>query len=535
MSLALAPNSADHPAADVIVSMNPSTGQPLGAVPVHGPEEVKATVARARAAQVSWGALSVKERCQQLRAFARGLYEQSDRIADLLLLEAGKPRMETWTTEIVNLLDLAHYFIKKGPSILAPRTIRPHLLVHRASYLRYAARPVTAVIGPWNFPHMLNLAPAFMAWIAGSAVVIKPSEATPLITLLGKEIWDRSGLPPDLFGVVTGYGPTGGALVEAGVDQVVFTGSVNTGRKVAEACARQLIPCILELGGKAPCVVLPDADLERASNGIAWTGFCNSGQVCASVERVYAHESIHDELLRRVVAKVSALKQGDPHDDDTQIGPIIFPRQLDVARDQVDDAVSKGAKIELGGARREGPGQFFAPTILSGVDHGMKVAREETFGPIVPFMRWKDEAEVLAKANDSHLGLLAYVYTRDVAHGRRVAEQIQAGTVVINDGMVTNGMPETPWHGVKRSGLGRVHSDDGLRDLCEVRHINYNRLPTLASELYWYPYTASRWMVWRRLAALLFSGSPWKALQGGAIPPPGDAKNVLPKGTLPVP
>jgi succinate-semialdehyde dehydrogenase/glutarate-semialdehyde dehydrogenase len=499
-----------------------------------GPQEVGAVVARARAAQAAWGALPVKERCRQLRAFTKLLYEESDRVADLLTLEAGKPRMECWTTEIVNVLDLAHYFLRRAPSLLAPRSVRPHLLLHRGSTLHYAPRPVTAIIGPWNFPHMLNLAPAVMAWITGSAVVIKPSEATPLITLLGKEIWDRSGLPADLFGVVTGFGPTGGALVEAGVDQVVFTGSVNTGRRVAEACARQLIPCILELGGKAPCVVLPDADLERTARGIAWTGFCNSGQVCASIERVYAHESIHDELLRRVVVEVGALKQGDPREEDTQIGPIIFPRQLEVAESQVADAVAKGAKVELGGLRRPGPGQFFQPTVLSGVDHGMKVAKEETFGPIVPFLKWRDEDEVLAHANDSHLGLLAYVYTRDVAHGRRVARRIQAGTVVINDGMLTNGMPETPWHGVKKSGLGKVHSDDGLRDLCELRHINHNRLPALSSEPYWYPYTAGRLNLWRRLAALLFSGRPWTALGPPPDLPPADARSVLPKGALPL-
>lgn len=533
--MSAAPSLVDRAPPELLHSYNPSTGEALGAVPVHGPEDVAAAVDRARQAQKEWGALSTAERCKRLRAFTNGLYAAADRFSDVLALECGKPRVESWTNEIFNVLELAGYFLKRGPRLLADRPIRASLFVHRKSYLRFVPRPVTAIVGPWNFPHLLNMGPAIMAWIAGSSVVLKPSEATPLTSLLSKEIWDASGLPRDLFQVVTGYGSTGAALVESDVSQVIFTGSVATGRKVAESCARRLIPCTLELGGKAPVVVTENADLERAANGIVWTAFANSGQVCASAERVYAHERIHGELLRRVVEKTRALRQGPPDDVETDVGPIIFPRQLTVAKEQLEDAVSRGARVECGGARPNRPGQFFEPTVISNVDHSMRVAKEETFGPLLSFMSWRDEDEVIRLANDSHLGLLAYVYDRDTTRARRIAHRIEAGSVVINDGMANNGMPEAPWHGIKSSGLGRVHSDDGLRDLCEVRHINYNRIPLPSWEPYWYPYTAGRFRLWRWFLKIVYGrgvDAPWHP----SHPPVGaPSATSLPKATIPAP
>jgi succinate-semialdehyde dehydrogenase/glutarate-semialdehyde dehydrogenase len=373
-----------------------------------------------------------------------------------------------------------------------------------------------------------------MALIAGNAAVIKPSEITPLIALLLKEIWDESGLPKDLLQVATGYGETGAAIVDR-VDQVVFTGSVATGRKVAVACARRLIPCTLELGGKHPAIVYPDADLKRVADGITWGAFANSGQVCASVERLYVHDSIHDELVGRLVEKASALRQGDPARKDMDIGAIIFARQMDVAEEQVADALAKGATLKCGSAKRaEGPGQFYPPTILTDVTHDMKCVRDETFGPLLPIIRWSDEEEVIRLANDSELGLHASVWTRDIAKGRRTAERIRSGTTMVNDLITSHGMPETPWHGVKSSGLGGVHADDGLRDLCEMRHVNHpRRVPWLRKELWWYPYTDGGWKLLRYASGLLF-GKARGGTAPGKIPPTADPAAALPKATLPV-
>jgi succinate-semialdehyde dehydrogenase/glutarate-semialdehyde dehydrogenase len=332
-----------------------------------------------------------------------------------------------------------------------------------------------------------------MALIAGNGVVLKPSEITPLIALKAKELYDACGLPPDLFQVVTGRGGTGAALIEAGIQFCVFTGSVATGKKVAVACGERLIPCTLELGGKAPAVVCADADLERTAAAIAWGGLCNSGQICCSVERVYAHEAVHDELVERIVALVSSLRQGDASateiDGEVDVGAMTWDRQVDNVESLVKSAVARGATVRTGGKRKPGPGLFFEPTVLTDCAQDMDVMRKEIFGPVVPIMRVSSEAEAVELANDSHLGLVAYVFTRDRAKGERLANQIEAGTVMINDVLNTYGCPETPWGGVKMSGVGRTHSVIGLRDLCELRHVNVDRFAP-KKELWWYPYSA---------------------------------------------
>jgi succinate-semialdehyde dehydrogenase/glutarate-semialdehyde dehydrogenase len=332
--------------------------------------------------------------------------------------------------------------------------------------------------------------------------------------------------------ITTGYGETGAALVDR-VDQVVFTGSVATGRKVAEACARRLIPCALELGGKHPAIVYPDADLNRVADGITWGAFANSGQICASVERLYVHDSIHDELVGRLVERATALRQGDPARADTDVGAIILERQMDVAEEQIADALAKGATLKCGSDKRsEGPGQFYPPTILTGVTHEMKCVHDETFGPLLPIIRWTDEEEVIRLANDSHLGLHASVWTRDIARGRRTAERVRSGTTMVNDLITSHGMPETPWHGVKHSGLGIVHADDGLRALSEMRHVNYpRRVPWLRKELWWFPYTDGGWKLLRYASGLLF-GKARGGTAPGEIPPMVDAEAALPKTAL---
>jgi succinate-semialdehyde dehydrogenase/glutarate-semialdehyde dehydrogenase len=377
---------------------------------------------------------------------------------------------------------------------------------HRRSYLHYAPRGVVGIIAPWNFPFAIPVGQAMMALIAGNAVVLKPSEIAPLVAIKAKELADACGVPPDLFRVVTGRGETGAALVDAGIDYCLFTGSVSTGQQVAAACGERLVPHTLELGGKAPAIVCADADLERAAGAITWGAFANAGQVCASVERVYAHQSVHDELVERVVAKTRALRQGDPARGVVDVGSMTWERQVEVVEELVKAAVAEGARIESGGERVKSPGLFYRPTILTNVRQDMAVMRREIFGPVLPIMRVATEAEALELANDSHLGLLAYVFTKDRDKGRRLAERIHAGTVMINDVLHTFACPETPWGGVKRSGVGRTHSILGLRSLCETRHVNYDRI-ALKRELWWYPYTDKAFRRTLRGMRLLFGRS----------------------------
>jgi succinate-semialdehyde dehydrogenase/glutarate-semialdehyde dehydrogenase len=492
-----------------IVSINPGNGAVLGEVADQGPDEVRAAVARARAAQVAWATHSVAERAAKVRRFAEVLMARAEEVIDLIVREGGKTRVEALGTEVVLVADLVRYFAKHAPTMLAPEPVPLHLLKHRASYLHFVPRGVVGVIAPWNFPFSIPMGEVMMALIAGNGVVLKPSEITPLIGLKAKELYDAAGLPPGLFEVVTGRGGAGAALIDAGIDYCVFTGSVATGKKVAAACGERLIPCTLELGGKAPAVVCADADLDRAAQAIVWGGFANSGQVCASVERVYAVDAIHDALLSRILGHARGLRQGDASTGaELDVGAMAWDRQVATVEALVAAAVADGAKVECGGARSPGPGQFFQPTVLSHVRQDMDVMRKEIFGPVIPIMRVADEDEAVRLANDSHLGLLAYVFTADRERGKRLAERIEAGTVLVNDVLATYACPETPWGGIKQSGIGRTHSMIGLRELCQTRHVNYDRV-ALPREVWWYPYKEATYRAVLRGAQLLFGKRPW--------------------------
>jgi acyl-CoA reductase-like NAD-dependent aldehyde dehydrogenase len=492
------PSRTDLPRQDVprpgetLVIQSPASGERLGEVPIHTADEVHQAIARARMAQAAWGALPVKERCQALRSVRIALVQHADELAHAIARENGKPLQEAMTHDVLPLCDLLAYFETRAPRILAPQKIPLHFMVHRRSYLHCVPRGVVGVIGPWNFPLSIPVGDAVLALFAGNAVVVKPSEITPLVVLRFKALWDdvcrqEPRLRPDLFTVVTGRGPTGAALVTGGVDQVMFTGSVPTGRRVAVACAEQLIPCVLELGGINPAIVTADADLERTAHALVWGGFANSGQVCASISRVYVDKRVAEPLIAKVVAQVQALRQGDPESADTDLGVMTFQPQIGIGQDILQDAVNQGARIRTGGTV---DGRKFAPTVVDQVQHGWRITQEESFAPLLAFVSVDGEDEALRMANDSDKGLMAYVFTGNDQHGRDLAEKLEAGTSMVNVCIDTHAMPGTPWQGMKQSGLGQVHSAQGLRDLSQVRHVHgRNRLPWLKKELWWYPYS----------------------------------------------
>jgi succinate-semialdehyde dehydrogenase/glutarate-semialdehyde dehydrogenase len=344
------------------------------------------------------------------------------------------------------------------------------------------------------------------ALVTGSAAVVKPSEVTPLTMLKAKTIFDSTGLPEDLLQVAIGFGPTGQALIQSDVQKIVFTGHVETGRRVAAACGERLIPCVMELGGKAPLLACADADLERTARAIVYGGFSNAGQACISVERVYAAKEIYEPLVARCKELTQSLKIGDPSRDYVDVGAIIFPKQIEVAERHIDDALKKGAELVVGGRRRPGPGQFFEPTILGRCTHEMSVMTEEIFGPIIPFQSVETEEQAVALANASHLGLNAYVFTKDRAKGEALARRIQAGSVVVNDVLSNFVAAEAPFGGVKQSGFGRVHGADALRDMAEKKHVNVERFPAPSKDPFWYPYTPTSFHWTMRGLRLLFGG-----------------------------
>jgi acyl-CoA reductase-like NAD-dependent aldehyde dehydrogenase len=490
-----------------IRSYAPATGELLGEVPVHTKDEVDAVVGRARKAQAAWGILPVEERAERLLRLRDAIVDRADEIVEILSKECGKPRQEALVHEVTVIADLATYYCRNAARILASQEISLHLLRHRASVVHFVPRGVVGVISPWNFPFSIPMGDVLAALITGSAAVVKPSEVTPLTMKKAKEIYDSTGLPEDLFGVVTGYGATGSALIESGIQKLVFTGGVETGKRVAAACGARLVPCVMELGGKAPLIACADADLERTARAVVYGGFANAGQVCISVERVYAHKDIYDPLVARVKALTEKLRVGDPAKDFYDVGAIIFPRQIEVAEAHIADAVKLGAELVTGGHRKPGPGQFFEPTVLAGCTASMTVMNEEIFGPIVPIQKVDSEDEAVELANRSHLGLNAYVFTKDRRKGRKLAERVEAGSVVVNDVFVNYAACETPFGGIKQSGFGRVHGDDALRDMAERRHINYDRIASPAKDPLWYPYTpkSMHWM--QRGLRVLFAGN----------------------------
>lgn len=491
--------------AAAIKSYAPATGQLLGEVPNMGAEEVREVVRRAHAAQEAWGALPVEERCERVMRYRDALVDRADELVDLLVRECGKPRHEALLHEVMVTADLTTFFAKIAPRVLAPRELDYHLMKHRKGIIEYVPRGVVGVISPWNYPLQLSLRDVILAVVAGSSAVLKPSEVTPLIARKAKEIWDSAGMPEDVFQVVTGDGGTGAALIDAGVDLVVFTGGVATGKRVAAACGERLIPCIMELGGKAPLIACADADIEKTARGIVFGGFTNSGQVCISVERVFAHESIHDRLVDRVTELTKELRQGDPAEGVVDVGAIIFPRQIEIAEKHIADAVAKGAEVRAGGKRRPGQGQFFEPTVLANCDPSMTVMTQEIFGPIVPIMKVSSDEEAVRLSNDSHLGLNAYVFSKDRDHGRRIAEQIQAGSVLVNDVVSNGGCPDAPFGGIKQSGFGRVMGEDSLRDMCQVRHVSVERMALGSKDPLWFPYTEKSYEWFRKGLRALFS------------------------------
>lgn len=490
--------------------VNPATGEQLSEVPDVGRAGVEAAVARARAAAPAWGALPVPERAAALRRWRKAILDEPS-VAETLVLESGKPRYEAEGAEVLYLSELIRFAGRAARRVLKPEVRRPFLFATKRTRLYRKPLGVVGVIGPWNFPILNNAADAVFPLVAGNAVVLKPSEVTPLTSLLLGDLWLRAGNPEGVFQVVTGRGEAGAALVDL-VDGVMFTGSVATGRKVAARCGERLVPCVTELGGKSPFVVLAGADLDRAARAAAFSSFFNSGQACIRTERVYVEEAVADEFERLFAGKVKALRQGVPDPafaEEHDLGSVTFARQLQVAEAQLSDAVSKGAKVLTGGKRREDlPGLFLEPTVLSGATHEMELMREETFGPLVGVMRVKDAQEALLRANDSHLGLSASVFGPE-GRAREIASRIDAGIVNVNDVMWHYAVVEAPVGGQKASGVGLRHGTEGIRQWTRLTAVTSDWAPArpvsrLLARWLVFPYDRRVLAVVRRATRLLY-------------------------------
>jgi len=513
----------DAPAASgELESFNPATGERIGSVPTLRPEDVQAVVDDVAGVQPFWAQLPIADRARYMRRAAQVIIDDLDGIARLLSREQGKPVTESYVMELVPTIDALHWIAGNAGQILEEERIRnPQVFLLQKSH-RFSYQPlgVVGVIAPWNYPWSIPFGEVAIALACGNGVVLKPASLTPLIGQRIQQVFERAGVPEGLVRTVHGGGRVGQALVESSAAKIFFTGSVDVGRGVGVACAERMKGSVLELGGKDPQIVLPDANLQNAISGCLWGGFANAGQTCSGIERVYVHRDIAQRFVEGVVAGARKLRVGDPLLGDTEIGPMVSEDQFDLVKELVDDAVAHGAELRCGGPV-DVPGMsgaFYAPAVLTGVRHDMRIMREEIFGPVVPIVTVDSEDEAIALANDSEFGLGASVWTLDRDKGELIAARIEAGMVWINDHMYSHGACQCSWGGVKNSGLGRSHSKFGFYECVEIKLVAWE--PSRTRNFWWHPYDGSLSKALHASAQLLYGRDADKlgALRRGAAP-----------------
>jgi acyl-CoA reductase-like NAD-dependent aldehyde dehydrogenase len=505
-----ASTSASNAAAETGIAVeSPATGEIIATVPDLDAAAVADMARRGRAAQPTWEAYGFEGRAQVLRRAQKWLIDNSARAIETIVSETGKTYEDAQLAEIGYGANAFGFWAEHAPIYLADERVKSSQILVKGKklILRYQPLGLIGVIGPWNYPLTNSFGDCIPALAAGNSVILKPSEVTPLTSLLLAEGLRECGLPDDVLQIATGRGQTGVALIEE-VDMIMFTGSTRTGRKVAEAAARRLIPASLELGGKDPMIVLSDADLERAANFATYYSMQNAGQTCISIERVYVEEPVYDAFVAKVSEKVRALRVGRSQGPGSvEVGAITFAPQLETIKAHVDDAVDKGARVLTGGQVLQngaGGGRFYEPTVLVDVDHSMKIMTEETFGPTLPIMKVADAEEALRLANDSPYGLGASVFTRDAERGEALARRIDAGAANVNDAMINYTVLELPMGGVKASGLGSRHGAGGIRKYCSQQAIVVTSRLALKREVHMYPYKPGTTRLLGRVFKLMY-------------------------------
>jgi acyl-CoA reductase-like NAD-dependent aldehyde dehydrogenase len=496
---------------------NPATLENVTELAIASPADVAAAVQRGRQAQGVWQQSRFSERARLLYRLRDLLLDDGDKLADILTAETGRPRAEVYGNELFYLCNAIGTWAKKTEAYLKPTRIKPHFPLVKAKKVisSYSPRGLIGIISPWNFPLVMTLGEAIPALMAGNAVIVKPSELTPLSAIFGAELAVKAGFPENLLQIVIGRGETGEALIDQ-VDMIAFTGSVETGKRVMKRAAQRLIPVSLELGGKDPMIVLKDADLNRAASACVWGALMNSGQTCTSVERVYVEAPVYQPFIDKVVAKVRAIRQGKS-DAEVELGSLTSEAQLKTIAAQVDAAVARGAKALTGGRRNPTlTGFYYEPTVLVDIDHSMAIMTAETFGPVIPIMKVNDAEEALRLANDSRYGLSSSVYAGDTVAAEQLAARLQSGAVCINDSLVNFIIPDAPMGGRKDSGFGYRHGAEGIRKFCHQKTIVIDRFG-LKEEFPWYPATRKKEHQVRHLLNLLCHSGwrhKWRALAG---------------------
>ena len=474
------------------IAYNPATGEEIGHVPNTDMNELPVLFAHARSAQKIWAQRSFKERARSIHRMRDYIVEHAEELSEIVSKSNGKTKVDALATEILPCTLACDWYARHAEKVLKDKKlpIDSILFFNKRTVMQRKPLGVVGIISPWNYPLSIPFGEVIMGLMAGNAVLLKVAAATPLVGEAINRIVAAGNLPKGLFQQIVG---SGGAVstgfLANGIDKIFFTGSVGVGKQLMEQAAETLTPLSLELGGNDPMLVFEDADLERAANGAAWAGFQNAGQSCGGVERVYVHESVYDDFLQLMIEKTKSLRHGVGQNFDVDIGSMTTRGQLNTVEQHVEDALKNGARI-VAQSRPVGPqnGFFYPATLMVNTTEDMLLIREETFGPVIPVMKFSTEEEAIELANDSHLALTSSIWTKDLARGKRVAGLLESGVTTINDHLYTHGLSEMPWGGWKHSGLGRTHGHEGLLEMTHAKAINWDILPLAKRNLWWYPF-----------------------------------------------
>jgi succinate-semialdehyde dehydrogenase/glutarate-semialdehyde dehydrogenase len=478
-----------------IISKNPATLEPLGEAGLASSEQCRDAVRVAKEAFPLWRNLPKREKEKVFIRAKKILLSRSREVVRLVTLEKGSPLAESMAVDVMGSLQVLDYYAHFLEKSLKPRTSKPHVpfFASKKSAFHYQPLGVTLIISPWNFPFLIPIYDAVSALTAGNTVVLRPSTSTPFCALMIGEIFIEAGLPPGVLNIINCRAAQAEEIItNPEVQTVMFTGSVPTGKRIMELASRNLTNTVLELGGKDPMIILKDADLDRASQGAVWAAFMNSGQSCASIERVYVAREIEDAFTARVLELTKRIKVGNPLEPGVDMGPMTVLSQLELVEEHIQDARQKGAQVLFGGERiKDLLGYFIRPAVLTNVDHTMKIMTEETFGPVIPIMAFSDVEDAIALANDSRYGLTASVWTRDKKTAAVLADKLEVGTVTVNDHMFSFTEPKAIWGGPKLTGMGRSHGRYGHLGLMNIKYISRDFVKKKA-QMWWFPYTAPK-------------------------------------------
>jgi acyl-CoA reductase-like NAD-dependent aldehyde dehydrogenase len=485
---------------DVMKSYNPATAEIVGGTRKYNAEDLPHILEGAKEAQKIWNSVSIKKRKAFLKKTLEYISENINDIAKVIHDETGKPKIEAINNDILAGVAMIRFAIDYIEDVLKPSKIKfkgirlPMMYMGRKSYIEPKPLGVIGIISPWNYPFGIPFSQVITAIAAGNSAILKPSSDTPLTGVKIQEIFEEVGYPDNLVQAIPGSGSgIGSELVKSDIDRIIFTGSVSIGKSILELSTQNLKPVTLELGGKSPMVILNDANIKRAASGATWASFVNAGQTCASVKRIYAQEQIYTEFIELFKQKTENLNQGNGWDNpNIDVGPVINEKALLDMEEQVAKAKAQGATILTGGERNQGlEGFFFKPTIITDVTQEMDAVCEEIFGPIVTVMPFQEEAVGIKLANDTDFGLFGSIWTEDLDKGRKLAYQMEMGTVSVNNHAYTYGIPHTPWHGNKNSGIGKTHGRFGFEEVIEQHHIHIDK-GRIDKDPWWHPYNEDK-------------------------------------------